>query len=87
VVWLQVMMAGFQAVQVVGLLLVPVLAALANIAAVMWFLWALASFTAELHGFRSVPKTALMIFLSLTAVLFVVATLLTLLGVSVPQMN
>lgn len=85
--WLQVMLAGFQVIQFAVLIVVPPLAGLVGLAGFCWFLWALSHFVAELHGFESAAKTGVMLFISLFAVLFVVALLMTLLGISLPQLS
>jgi Yip1 domain len=53
VVWLNAMLVLIQAGQLVALALVPPLAALVAIAAMVWALWAYANFIAELHGFQN----------------------------------
>lgn len=52
-VWLQVVMMGFQALQLVAEFLSPALAALVGLTSLAVFLWLITSFVAELHGFRS----------------------------------
>jgi hypothetical protein len=53
VVWLNAMLVLVQAGQLVALALLPPVAALLAIAAMIWGLWAYASFVAELHGFKN----------------------------------
>jgi hypothetical protein len=53
VVWLNAMLVLIQAGQLVALALVPPLAALLAVAAMVWALWAYANFIAELHGFQN----------------------------------
>ncbi|HMS94300.1 MAG TPA: YIP1 family protein [Tabrizicola sp.] len=52
-VWLQVVMLGFQSLQLLAGLVSPALAALVGLTSLGVFLWLLTSFVAELHGFRS----------------------------------
>jgi hypothetical protein len=52
-VWLQFIMLGVQAAQLVLMLVSPPIAAIANLAGFALFLWLLTNFVAELHGFRS----------------------------------
>lgn len=87
IAWLQVMMVLIQLVQFVLLLLIPLFGLLVGIASVIWFFWALAVFIAELHGFENVLKVLGMILLSMVSILFAFAVLLSLLGVSMPQIG
>lgn len=82
VVWLQVVMIALQLVQVVALILVPPLAALIGLASVALFFWMLTSFVTELHGFASRGRVFGVVLLSFFAMAFVLAFLLTLLGVA-----
>jgi hypothetical protein len=52
-IWLQFIMLAIQALQLVLMVISPPLAALANLAGLVVFLWLLTNFVAELHGFRS----------------------------------
>jgi hypothetical protein len=53
VVWLQVIMLGVQALQLVVFLIAPGLAAIISLAGLGLFFWLATSFIAELHGFAS----------------------------------
>lgn len=53
IVWFQLIMLGVQALQLLALVLSPIVAAGLDILALGLFLWLLASFVAELHGFAS----------------------------------
>ena len=53
VVWLQFVLLGLQAVQLVAYAVAPLLADLIGLATVALFFWLLTNFIAELHGFRS----------------------------------
>ncbi|WP_112322621.1 YIP1 family protein [Oceanibium sediminis] len=87
VAWLQVMLTLAQFAQLALLLILPVFAALLNLATVFWYFWALASVTAALHGFGNVLKVLGMIFITMIAVLFLTAILMTMLGVPVPEIQ
>lgn len=52
-VWLQFIMLAVQAAQLVLMLVSPPLAAIANLAGFVLFVWLLTNFVAELHGFHS----------------------------------
>ena len=52
-IWLQFIMALLQAVQLVAVLILPLLAALLGLVGLGLFFWLLTGFVAELHGFRS----------------------------------
>ena len=69
VVWLQAIMLGVQAVQLVALILSPVLAGLVNLGGMVLFFWLFSSFIAELHGFTSRVK----VFLGILGVSFALA--------------
>lgn len=51
--WLQLLMAGFQALQLLILFVMPPLAVLVAMASVAAFLWILTGFVRQLHGFAS----------------------------------
>ena len=53
VVWLQFLLLGLQAVQLVAYAVAPLLADLIGLATVALFFWLLTNFVAELHGFNS----------------------------------
>ncbi|MDP3961733.1 MAG: Yip1 family protein [Pseudorhodobacter sp.] len=53
VVWLQFLLLGLQAVQLVAYAVAPLLADLIGLATVALFFWLLTNFIAELHGFKS----------------------------------
>jgi hypothetical protein len=53
VAWLQALMVGVQAVQLVALLVLPPLAWIVTMLAVALFFWLLTGFVQALHGFRS----------------------------------
>jgi len=53
VVWLQFVLLGLQAVQLVAYAVAPLLADLIGLATVALFFWLLTNFVAELHGFKS----------------------------------
>jgi hypothetical protein len=83
VVWLQAMLVGLQAVQLVAFFLVPALAVFLGIASLAWFFWVLTSFVMVLHGFESRAKVFLGILLAFVALVFGLSVLLAMLGVVV----
>ncbi len=85
--WLQVALLGLQIAQLVLLLISPLLSALANLFVLGWFFWALSAFVAELHGFSSVLKVMGGIIVSFFVILFVAGIVLSMAGVSVPEMS
>ncbi|MDM7930717.1 YIP1 family protein [Tabrizicola sp.] len=76
VVWLQVIMLGVQAVQVVALLIAPPVAAIINLAGLVLFFWLMTSFIAELHGFTSRGKVLAGILVTSFAVAMILVFLL-----------
>jgi hypothetical protein len=84
VAWLQFIMVCLQAVQAVALLIVPLVASLIGIGAIMLFLWLLTNFVAVLHGFSSLFQVFIMILVSAFGIAFGLSILLTLIGVTVP---
>jgi len=86
VAWLQFLMVGLQAVQLLSLLLIPPLAGMIGILSIALFLWVLTNFVAVLHGFTSLGKVFGMILVTFMAVAFAVAFLLALLGIQGPGM-
>lgn len=85
--WLQVMLTILQVGQVAALLALPALGNIAAIAVIFWFFHALSVFVAELHGFGNVLKVLGGVFISGLAVLLVLAFLVTLAGVPLPEMR
>ena len=85
IVWVQVIMVLLQVVQTVLLLVAPGLSALVLIAGLGMFLYLLAAFIAELHGFTSVGRTFAMILFVLMGVALGLSFILTLIGVTVPR--
>ena len=85
IVWLQVIMVMLQLVQTVLLILAPGLTAFVLIAGLGLFLYLLAAFVAELHGFASVGRTFAMILFVLMGVALGLSFILTLIGVTVPR--
>jgi hypothetical protein len=76
VVWLQVIMLGVQAVQVVALIIAPPVAAIINLAGLVLFFWLMTSFIAELHGFTSRGKVLAGILVTSFAVAMILVFLL-----------
>lgn len=79
IAWLQFILICVQAVQLVAILIVPPLSGMLSVVGLGLFLWLLASFVAEMHGFRSTGRTLVGILMSLFVVAFVLATVITVL--------
>ena len=76
--WLQSILIVLQVAQIAALLVMPPLALIISLVSLVLFLWLLTSFTAELHGFRSLGRTFVgMIgaFLGVTVILSVILVL------------
>lgn len=86
VAWLQFLMVGLQALQLVSLLLIPPLSGMIGILSIALFLWVLTNFVSVLHGFASLARVFGMIIVSFLAIAFLVAFVLALLGVQGPGM-
>ncbi|MCC5989132.1 MAG: hypothetical protein JJT95_15775 [Pararhodobacter sp.] len=85
--WLQLMMVGMQAVQVLVMLVLPPLGGLVMIAAIAAFFWMFSGFTCALHGFESRFMVLLAALGTLFAVAFVMSFVMILLGVQIPGMG
>jgi hypothetical protein len=80
VAWLQLILVGFQAVQLVALLILPPLAFPVAVASVAAFLWMLTGFVRQLHGFASRGAVLVGILLGAIAMGFMLAMLMLMLG-------
>ncbi len=76
VAWLQVVQLVLVAAQMLLLVVLPPLSALVEIGSVIVFLWLLANFTAELHGFRSVGMVLAGVLATFVAMVVVMTVLL-----------
>lgn len=85
-VWLQFIMTCLQALQLVAALTLPFLAGVLGMAGVALFFWLLTGFITELHRFRSRGRVFVGIVIALLALATLLVFLLTLLGVSLPEM-
>lgn len=85
--WLQVIMLGLQAVQLVVLLILPPLASLVMIASVALFFWLLSGFICALHGFQSRFGVLLATLGTLFVAAFVFSVILLMLGFEMPGMR
>ncbi len=85
--WLQLIMVVVQIAQLVFMLVLPPLAGLVMVGAVVLFFWLLAGFVRGLHGFRSRFTVLMGVFASLFAAAFVVTFVLLLLGIELPGMT
>lgn len=84
IVWLNAVLLILQAAQLLVLGVAPALAVMISVLGMGWLLWAFASFTAELHGFRNVFAVAAASVTTGLVVLFGLMTLLVIAGVN-PQ--
>ena len=82
-IWLQLVLVAFQAVQTLALFVAPAFAGLIAIAATVLMVWALVNFIAEVHGFTSLGKVFLSMILTLFGLAFALTLLLGAFGVSV----
>ncbi|MFA7433996.1 MAG: Yip1 family protein [Gemmobacter sp.] len=80
VVWLQFVLVCVQLVQLLAAVLVPPLAGLIGLAALVLFLWLLTNFVAELHGFDSLGKVFFGIMLTAFAIAFGLAVVMSFIG-------
>ncbi|MBT8457368.1 MAG: YIP1 family protein [Rhodobacteraceae bacterium] len=83
--WLQFIMVCIQVVQTLAMLIMPPLAGLIGIAALVLFFWLMTNFVAVLHGFRSLGQVFVMIIVSGFAIAFFASIVLTILGVGMPM--
>jgi len=84
--WLQVIMLGLQAIQLVVLMLLPPLASVVMIASVALFFWLLSGFICALHGFTSRFSVLLATLGTLFVAAFVFSFVLLMLGFELPGM-
>ena len=82
-IWLQLVLVAFQALQTVALFVAPAFAGLIAIAATVLMVWALVNFIAEVHGFQSLGKVFLSMIVTLFALAFALSLVLGAMGVSV----
>lgn len=85
--WLQMLMVGMQAVQVVVMLLLPPLGALVLVLAIAAFFWLFSGFTCALHGFQSRLLVLVGGFGTLFALAFVLSFVMIILGIQLPGMG
>lgn len=78
IVWIDFVMVLIQATQIAALVILPPVATFLALAAVIWVVWALASFVAELHGFENMMVVLGGVILSLAVLFFGMAFVLAL---------
>ena len=83
--WLQFIMVVIQVAQTLAMLVLPPVAGLIGVAALVIFFWLLTNFIAVLHGFRSLAQVFVMILVSGFTIAFFFSLVLTLLGVTMPM--
>jgi len=82
--WLEFVLLAVQVALIAVILVVPVLSFVAGAVSVVLFFWYLTVFTAEANGFRSTGKTFAGVIVGLVAGVFLMALVLTVLGLA-PQ--
>jgi len=80
VAWLQSVLIFLQLVQFLAVLVLPPLAGLIGIFALVMLFWLPTNFIAELHGFQSLPAVFASIFFASFVLLLIVSVILTVLG-------
>ena len=83
-VWFQAIGLTLQVIQVVLVLISPAIAAIFGLIAFGALLWCFINFINVLHGFQSIGKAILSIFLALIMTVLVSGILLSLIGISAP---
>lgn len=86
-IWLQYLRLVAQVLLLVMTLLIPVLAIVATFAIALYSFYLLLTFLDVAHRFGSLGKSALVIVFSFLGVIFALSMLLTLLGVTTPEMS
>ncbi len=81
VAWLQFIQLLIVVLQLVVLVVLPLLAPVVEVGAVLVFVWLLVNFVAEMHGFRSLGMVFLGIVLTFVAAVFGMTMLLMMLGI------
>lgn len=81
VAWLQFIQLLIVVLQLAVLVILPVLAPVIEVGAVLVFLWLLVNFVAEMHGFRSLGMVFLGIVLTFVAAVFGMTMFLMLIGI------
>lgn len=81
VVWLEVVAIAVRIVQIVILLILPPLAAVASILGLGILLWCLVNFVNELHGFRSLGRSVLTLVLAAVGIFVGLSLILALIGI------
>jgi len=82
IAWLWFVQICIELAEILAFLIFPVLALLIGLASIVLFFWLLTGFVAELHGFRSRARVFAGILIGMLALLFILGTLLAVLGLS-----
>lgn len=85
--WLQVIMLGLQAVQLLVMVILPPLGSLVMVVSVALFFWLLSGFICALHGFKSRLSVLLATLGTLFVAAFVFSFILLMLGFEMPGMR
>ncbi len=84
VVWIEVLLLAVQAVQILLAFVMPAVAGLLGLAAIVLFLWLIVQFVKALHGFHSSAKVALVMVATMITAGFVLSFILAAFGL-MPQ--
>lgn len=82
--WMQFIFVVLQVAQTIALLVIPIVAELIGIGALLMFFWLLTNFIAVVHGFRSLGMVFVGMILSAIGIVLGLSILLAVLGVSIP---
>lgn len=83
IVWLEFVLLCLQIVQLALLLVAPALGTVVSFLAMGLFVWAMAHFISELHGFKSMPKVVIGMFLTFIALALLMGLALSALGIDI----
>ncbi len=82
--WMQFIFVVLQVAQTIALLVLPIVAELIGIGALLVFFWLLTNFIAVIHGFRSLGMVFVGLILSAIGIVLGLSILLAVFGVSIP---
>ena len=85
VVWLNAAMLVLQAVQIGLMVVLPALAPIVALAALLWAIWAFAGFVAELHGFQNQAVVLGGVLVGMVGLFVTLSILMAMLGLTPPQ--
>lgn len=85
IAWMQAILIGLQAMQLVFLAILPTVAALLGMASVLLFIWLLLNFVAELHRFNGIGQAVVVVLLAFALASFVLLSLVSTFGLIPPM--